>query len=323
MVIASAIAAAQRVSAIAPAGLPPSRLAIREGDSSRVFWTSDAAPTRWTTTPLGDVAKWRTAARGVHLAVVQLAGTGEAWRTRLVVVRLDPGQLVFALDTALTRARRPAWNVTRAPDDVVFAVNAGQFRGNTPWGLVVLNGHRAFPPERGPLAVTLLFDSVQVAPGRPAVPGAPTVPDVDGENGPRWRFDGEDPGAHAAWAFQSYPVLLREHQVPYALQDDGRGLDVGHRDARLAMGHTPDGHLLVAITRFDGLGAAFGAVPFGLTVPEMAAVMGALGARDAVLLDGGISAQLLAGRGRARTVLTGWRDVPLGLVARSRATFGR
>jgi hypothetical protein len=118
-------------------------------------------------------------------------------------------------------------------------------------------------------------------------------------------------------------VLLRDHDVPYALQDDARGLDVGHRDARLAMGRTSDGELLVAITRFDGLGAALGAVPFGLTVPEMAAVMGALGAQHAVLLDGGISAQLLAGRGRARTLLSGWRDVPLGLIARPRIAVGR
>ena len=33
-------------------------------------------------------------------------------------------------------------------------------------------------------------------------------------------------------------------------------------------------------------------MPFGLTSPEMAAVMGALGCRQALLLDGGISGQL-------------------------------
>jgi exopolysaccharide biosynthesis protein len=292
-------------------GLPRSQLAIREGDSSRVFWRSTAAPVRWTTTPLRDVLRWRDAAPGVATASVQVAGSGEAWRTRLVVVRLDPSLLRFSLDTAQTRARRPAWNVKHAPSDAVFAINAGQFRGNTPWGLVMLDGRLTFPAERGPLAVTMAFDSL------------PNTSSAGADSAPRWVFDGESAGTHLQWAFQSYPVLLRDHGVPYALQDDARGLDVGHRDARLAMGRTSDGELLVAITRFDGLGAALGAVPFGLTVPEMAAVMGALGAQHAVLLDGGISAQLLAGRGRARTLLSGWRDVPLGLIARPRIAVGR
>jgi hypothetical protein len=51
----------------------------------------------------------------------------------------------------------------------------------------------------------------------------------------------------------------------------------------------------------------------------MAAVMGALGARRAVLLDGGLSAQLLV-RDAAGDVRRwpGLRQVPLGLVAVAR-----
>jgi hypothetical protein len=76
------------------------------------------------------------------------------------------------------------------------------------------------------------------------------------------------------------------------------------------------------LTRFGALGGALDALPFGPTVPEMAALLGALGARRAVLLDGGISGQLLvreraAGdartEGRARA-WRGLRPVPLGLV---------
>src|ERR1041385_6645590 len=57
-------------------------------------------------------------------------------------------------------------------------------------------------------------------------------------------------------------------------------------------------------------------VPFGLTVPEIAGVMGALGAQHAMLLDGGISAQLTVtdSSGRARA-WKGLRRVPLALVA--------
>jgi hypothetical protein len=50
----------------------------------------------------------------------------------------------------------------------------------------------------------------------------------------------------------------------------------------------------------------------------MAAVMGALGASSAVLLDGGISSQMLIRSGSEREVWTGWRKVALGLVATPR-----
>ena len=58
----------------------------------------------------------------------------------------------------------------------------------------------------------------------------------------------------------------------------------------------------------ERLGGMLKSIPFGLTVPEMSAVMGALGATDAVLLDGGISAQLVAGTGRLRIMMEGWRN---------------
>jgi hypothetical protein len=70
------------------------------------------------------------------------------------------------------------------------------------------------------------------------------------------------------------------------------------------------------MTRFEGLGGALDNLPFGLTTPEMAALMGALGCRQAVLLDGGISSQLMVqDREGERQVWRGMRYVPLGLVA--------
>jgi hypothetical protein len=95
------------------------------------------------------------------------------------------------------------------------------------------------------------------------------------------------------------------------------------------VGELRDGRLLVALTRFDApvaalpggarLGGVMARVPVGLTVPEAAALMGALGARRAVLLDGGLSAQLLvrAADGAERR-WDGLRAVPLGLVALAR-----
>jgi exopolysaccharide biosynthesis protein len=114
-------------------------------------------------------------------------------------------------------------------------------------------------------------------------------------------------------------MLLEHGRVPAALRTAGLGVDLAHRDARLALGTLPDGRVVIALTRFDALGETLGRMPFGLTPPEMAAVMGALGAHDALLLDGGISGQLRLrdGDGSTRT-WPGARSVPLGLVARSR-----
>jgi hypothetical protein len=96
-------------------------------------------------------------------------------------------------------------------------------------------------------------------------------------------------------------------------------LDLDHRDARLILAEDRSGRLLVILTRYDGLGAATSRVPIGLTVPESIVLSGALGARHAVMLDGGVSAQLLLRRhnGGVRA-WKGMRDVPLALIATPR-----
>jgi hypothetical protein len=97
-------------------------------------------------------------------------------------------------------------------------------------------------------------------------------------------------------------------------------VNLTHRDARLALCELRDGRWLVALTRFEGLGGVLERLPFGLTTPEMAALMGGLGCRRAVLLDGGLSGQLLLRdtAGQA-SEWAGLRRVPAGLVAVPRA----
>lgn len=72
----------------------------------------------------------------------------------------------------------------------------------------------------------------------------------------------------------------------------------------------------MALTRFDALDGVLDAIPLGLTTPQTAALMGALGCSRAVMLDGGISSQLLVrdSAGGAQR-WPGIRRVPLGLVA--------
>jgi exopolysaccharide biosynthesis protein len=167
---------------------------------------------------------------------------------------------------------------------------------------VVTGGREVLAPQYAPLAGAVVVDP----------DGKARIVSPDSVAAERLR-------ATAREAFQSYPMLLDDGRVPRPLRQAGLGVDLGHRDSRLALGTLADGRVIIAPTRFDALGQRLGKIPFGLTTPEMAAVMGALGCRQALLLDGGISGQLLVGdsAGAAR-VWPGIRSVPLGLVGRSR-----
>lgn len=238
---------------------------------------------------------WRPAATGVSWSEARLSGPGEAWRIRLIVARLDPRMVRFRLD------RAAQWSIDRATDGALLAINAGQFANGLPWGWTVADGRLRGLAGIGPLSVGVAFDSS----------GGVRWLEPDALRDPRVQF-----GVSAG--FQSYPRLLADGVVPLPLREEGRGVDLTHRDARLALGQDADGNILVALTRFDGAGGALGFVPFGLTVPEMASVMQVLGARNAVLLDGGISGQLLIREGNRLRRWRGLRAVPLGLIAVSR-----
>lgn len=288
-----------------PARTDGSALSIWHDGDWREWWRAESAATRW---PGADdrvtrALDWQPVADGVAWADARLACSAPAWRTRLIVVRLDPRRVRLSLEMAISsRDGRPAWTIGRAPRGALMAVNAGQFVRTMPWGWLVMDGRQRLSPGVGPLSTALAVDAAGVI---------------------RW-IAGDSlaaPPHGVVTAFQSYPTLLaQDGQIPTALRASGSGVNLTHRDARLAIGETRDGHLLVVMTRFDILGEAAGPVPIGPTTPEMAAVMGALGARDAVMLDGGISAQMVLrdpGRGK-RWRWPGWRKVPLALLAWAR-----
>ena len=301
--LVAALACTGRPAFAQDAPLPSSTLAVRDARGAwHQFWSSTSAPVTWPTAPLALAAHWQRGASGMTWAELEVKGSGEAWRTRVVVARVDPQRVRFALDTAFTPEREAAWTLGRAPMDAILAVNAGQFAATMPWGWVAIDGRRWLPAQSGPLSAALMQDST----GSLHWIRAEDVHRVSNQAG-------------ALWGFQSYPAVLAGDSVLAPLRVSGRGIDVAHRDARAGICLTRDGRLLVAITRFDGAGRALHFVPFGLTVPEMGAVLGALGCRDAMLLDGGISARLRI-RG-ADGVVHDWdglRPVPLALVARSR-----
>lgn len=279
-------------------GNPRDTLAVRWAGGWETWWWRDAAPARWDgDAPLAARVAWRAGAPGVEWGELQLRGTSEAWRTRVALVRFDPRRLELSLADAFTR--NEGWTIADAGSEAAIALDAGQFRQSLPWGWVVSNGRELLAPEYAPLAGAVVVDSS----------GALRIVAPD-------RVRAERQRGTARQAFQSYPMLLQDGVIPVPLSEAGMGVDLAHRDARLALGTLADGRVVVALTRFDALGEAFGRVPFGLTTPEMAAVMGGLGCRQALLLDGGISGQLMVRKadGSVRS-WPGARSVPLGLVA--------
>jgi hypothetical protein len=280
---------------------PAGALAVQDGVHWVTWWRRDAAPSRWVDdAPLAGRVAWRAGQDGVEWAELQLRGTSEAWRTRLVLARVDPRRVDLSLVPAFAGNRD--WAVADAAGDAALALDAGQFRRSLPWGWVVSGGREILVPQYAPLAGAVVVNAA----------GGVRIVSPDSVAAERERGTARE-------AFQSYPMLLQDGSVPAPLRDGGRGVDLEHRDARLALGTLPDGRVVIALTRFDALGETLGRVPLGLTTPEMAAVMGALGCRQALLLDGGISGQLLVreAEGTPR-VWPGTRRVPLGLVGRPR-----
>lgn len=285
-----------------PAGRDDATLSVRlPSGALRLVWQASRAPVQWTAADvsLNAFVTWHPGQPGLEWATLPIAGQGEARALTLVLARIDPRAVSVHLAWGIERDR-PAWTIDRA-GDATLAINAGMFVERLPWGWVVTNGRERLPPGHGPLSSAL----VGLADGR--------LMWVDGDDVSTWRGR-----ADVSFAFQSYPTLLvGDGEVPVALRDGA--INVSHRDARLALGIDRQERLLVALTRLDvGIPGA-DRLPLGLTVPEMAAVMGALGARRAMLLDGGISAQLAISDSSGHAMQwKGLRKVPLALVARAR-----
>ncbi len=289
---------------VAFATAPPALRLTTPGGQQVYWWSEQSAPTRWPAPGLlAASAQWRPAQPGVEWAQLPVRGPREASALRLIAVRLDPRQVQLSLRWGVDRATaRPAWDLADAPSDAVVAVNAGMFVDALPWGWVVNRGGELLPPGRGPLSSAFV------------VTRTGGVAMIDGDDVGTWRARGD-----VVEAFQTYPTLLTgDGDVPAPLRE-GDSIDREHRDARLAIGLDRQGRVLIVLTRLDLALPAADRIPVGLTVPEMSAVMGSLGARQAALLDGGISAQLrLKDFDGATRDWAGMRQVPLALVARPR-----
>jgi exopolysaccharide biosynthesis protein len=188
----------------------------------------------------------------------------------------------------------------------------------------VRDGREIAPPGYGPLAAGIAFTrsgavrwldaagtdraraTLTAGSGRVVSGAAPAVAETSAAG-----RQAEDP---IVAAFQSYPRLLAGGAVVPAIRS-GQGVDARHRDARLAIGQTRDGRLVLALTRFGQRESAVSRIPIGLTLAETAGLMGSLGCTDAMMLDGGLSAQLMVrSHSGAPMLWRGARRVPVALV---------
>jgi len=219
---------------------------------TRLPWRG--APVMWTT--------WRVAVGSPQVPV------------DLIVARLDPR--VVHLELAIRRDGEDMapWRIDDTPDDAVIALNAGQFTDDGPWGWVVHRGREWQGPGAGALAAALVVDGQ----GRARIVPADSIASLRGQR-------------DVVEAVQSYPHIVSGGQAVAALCNEAL-VHPTHRDIRLAVGTMGDGTLLVVLSRYAGLGGVAERVPLGPTTREMAQALVTLGARDGVLLDGGLSAQL-------------------------------
>jgi hypothetical protein len=275
-----------------------SPLSVFDGERRLEWWRPADAPTSWSAGDARVLAavQWDSIAPGMARGELRLAA-GRSLRLRIVLVRFDARRVRITLASTADGAQE--WSIDDAPNFASIALNAGQFTDDGVWGWLMRYGVERQTPGIGPLSMAVAVDTLGML---------------------RFIEYGELEAARARGdvlhAFQSYPTLLQGNgNVPAALQAPGRGVDLKHRDARLAIGQLRDGQFLIALTRFDSLEGILNAIPLGPTVGEMAALMGALGCARAVSLDGGISGQLLI-REPAGTVQRwpGWRKVRLGLL---------
>ena len=245
-----------------------------------VVWKADDGAVKW--------GEWRVRVGEKKLPVL------------VIVTIVAPRRTQLSLDIAREGDNLGAWSVSSAPISARFAVNAGQFTDAGPWGWVVHRGREQQKPGSGALAGALVVDTAG-----------------------KWSLiDANDITMHrlslgVREAVQSYPTLINSAgRIPSELCAGSKGVDLEHRDTRLVVGTVPTGELVLAMTRFDGLGETAERLPIGPTSPEMIEVMRALGATRALMLDGGLSAQMMvrtATNARPRE-WAGLRKVPLALV---------
>ena len=276
------------------AAAPQPRLDLRVDGAWRAWrvWQPDARAAR--DSLLARVIVWRDSAPGLRVGDFDVRVTGGLIRNDIAVVEIAPARFRFSLAATAPGARRTVGELI-GDSTAVFVSNTGLFRPDgSPQGLVLVDG------VPGSALAGWLDVVVAIEDGRLR----PTT------------IDGGRALTAGASAFQVLPWLVRDGRIVFGTSSGVR-LSRTHRDRRLTLCFGDDGLVRFALSNFSFLARGAARVPIGLTIPEQAMVAAALGCRDAIALDGGISAQVAVRAGAVHR-WPGFRRVPLLLVAHRR-----
>ena len=213
----------------------------------------------------------QTVADGVRRVVI-LSPKGP-WTINALYVDLDRCNIAEAVkgaDSAAGRYRTTALlGELAASEHVVGGVNGDFFnlKDGSPTNLLVVNGRMLTPPNRQPV---LAFDSLNV-------PHITTFVLRDGRLSP----------FHPKQAVGGRPVIVRDSTIDPAVDTEGQA-GFRERNPRTAAGIARAGRTLILVT-VDGREYQNA----GMTLRELGDLMLALGARDAINLDGGGSTTLV------------------------------
>lgn len=222
---------------------------------------------------------WGEVAPGLALADVRFSRPPDPRDIDLVVIRIDPSEWQFRVWGRADWSRAPVATLAKEAG-LALAVNGPYFAEDGPLGLVVSDGvSRNRQGSRR--AAHFLVDRS----GRPRIVNAKGA-DVTGvEQG-----------------FQGFPAIMTGGRTFSYLRTGGRGFDVRVADRRTAACVTGDKHvLLVATDIWTG----------GLSLSELATVLGALGCVDAMGFDGGASTALSLHVGDTHREIRGLDTVPV------------
>lgn len=225
------------------------------------------------------VPAWSEAAPGLALADLDLRRPPNPLEVRVVLARIDPlrwrfrvwGRPDFAPGSVAALA---------AEAGLSLALNASYFSADGPLGLVVSDGAARGRQGRNRAAHFLV-----------PVDAAPRVVNEKRASLPRL-----DQG------FQGFPSIMTGGRTYAYMRYGGRGFDVWRVDRRSAACTLADGRVILLATD---------TVTNGLSLDELATVLGGLGCIDAMGFDGGSSTGFWARVGGARRAVANLEPVPV------------
>lgn len=231
--------------------------------------------------------RWEQAGDGLSIAELKFMRPPNPRAVTLLLLDVDPSRWTLRV------WGRPDWSrddVATLADEagLSWAVNGPYFADDGPLGLVVTDG--VVRNRQGSRrAAHFLVD----APGR--------LPRIVNERGAAV--------ASVHQGFQGFPAMMTAGRTFGYLRTGGRGFSVSEIDRRTAACVDVRGHLLLMVTD---------TWTSGLSLSELATVMGGLGCEDGMAFDGGASTGLWLDVPGTRRQVYGLDDVPVILGASPR-----